>query len=80
MKQLGLQAYRFSISWSRMIPRRGEVNERGLQFYRSLVETLVEAGIQPMITLFHSDMPQWVFEMGGWSSPEVIEEFAFLPG
>lgn len=78
MKELGLQAYRFSISWSRVIPQRGVVNGKGLQFYRDLVDALVEAGIRPMITLFHSDMPQWVFELGGWSSPEVVEEFAFF--
>lgn len=78
MKKLGLKAYRFSVSWSRVIPRRGEVNETGLRFYRDLVDTLTGSGIKPMITLFHSDMPQWVFESGGWLNPETVDEFAFF--
>lgn len=78
MKDLGLKAYRFSVSWSRVIPRRGEVNEKGIRFYQNLVDELVKAGIVPMITLFHSDMPQWVFELGGWGSSEVVDEFAFF--
>lgn len=78
MKQLGLKAYRFSVSWSRVIPRRGEVNETGLRFYQDLVDALTEAGIMPMVTLFHSDMPQWVFESGGWLNPETVDEFAFF--
>ncbi len=78
MKKLGLQAYRFSISWSRVIPQQGVVNAAGIQFYSNLVDALREAGIEPMITLFHSDMPQWIFEMGGWENPQVVEEFAFF--
>lgn len=76
MKALGLKAYRFSISWSRVIPRRGEVNEKGLEFYRNLVDALVEAGIEPLVTLFHSDMPVWAFEAGGWSNEEIAEAFS----
>ena len=53
MRQIGLKAYRFSISWSRVIPERGKVNEKGIQFYKSLVSALTEAGIEPMVTLFH---------------------------
>lgn len=78
MKQIGLKAYRFSISWSRVIPERGKVNEKGLRFYSELVDALLEAGIQPMITLFHSDLPQWAFEKGGWFSEEIAEDFAFF--
>lgn len=76
MKDLGIKAYRFSVSWSRVIPRRGKVNEKGLQFYRDLVDTLSEMGIEPMVTLFHSDMPVWIFESGGWNNEEITEEFA----
>lgn len=76
MKELGLKAYRFSISWSRVIPRRGEVNKKGLAFYRNMVDALVGAGIEPMITLFHADMPVWVYDAGGWGNEEIVEMFS----
>jgi beta-glucosidase len=79
MKELGLKAYRLSISWSRVIPRRGEVNPKGLQFYSNLVDALVEAGIEPMVTLFHWDLPVWAVETGGYDSgdfPVIFEEYA----
>lgn len=78
MKELGLKAYRFSVSWSRIIPQKGVVNEQGIRFYRNLVDALTDAGIVPMITLFHSDMPQWVYEQGGWNNEAVVEDFAFF--
>lgn len=78
MKGIGLQAYRFSISWSRVIPSKNKINEAGLKFYSDLVDALVAAGIKPMITLFHSDMPQWVFDEGGWLNEEVENDFAFF--
>ncbi len=80
MKRIGLKAYRFSISWSRVIPAKGIVNPLGLQFYNDLVDALCKAGIQPMITLFHSDMPQWVFDEGGWENPDVVQWFADFAG
>lgn len=76
MKQMGLKAYRFSISWSRIVPCRGQVNAKGLEFYRNLVDELTSAGIEPMVTLYHSDMPVWVLEMGGWDNEEVSDAFA----
>lgn len=76
MKEIGLKAYRFSISWSRVIPERGRVNEQGLAFYSSLVDELLKAGIEPMITLYHSDMPMWVAELGAWDNEEVSDLFA----
>ena len=76
MKQIGLKAYRFSVSWSRVVPRRGQVNKKGIQFYCNLVNELVSAGIEPMVTLYHSDMPVWVLEMGGWDNEEVANAFA----
>lgn len=78
MKQIGLKAYRFSISWSRVIPAPGKINPAGLKFYSDLVDALVEAGIEPMITLFHSDLPQWAFDNGGWNNPEISDDFAFF--
>ena len=77
MKELGLKAYRFSISWSRVIPDKNTLNPKGMAFYGDLIDALVEAGITPMITLYHSDLPQWVYDNGGWSNPETVEDFAF---
>ncbi|MFH1179670.1 MAG: GH1 family beta-glucosidase [Candidatus Bathyarchaeota archaeon] len=77
MKQLGLNAYRFSVAWSRVIPKgRGKVNKKGLDFYSSLVDTLLEAGITPFLTLNHFDLPQALQEEGGgWLRREVINDF-----
>lgn len=67
MKQIGLQAYRFSISWPRVLPEgTGQVNEAGMAFYEKLVDLLLANGIQPWITLFHWDYPQRLLEKGGW--------------
>jgi beta-glucosidase len=77
MKQLGLNAYRFSISWSRVLPSgRGKVNGKGLKFYSDLVDALLEAGVTPFVTLNHFDLPQ-VFqeEGGGWLRRDVYRDF-----
>lgn len=77
MKQIGLKAYRFSISWSRILPEgRGAVNEKGLAFYDSLIDELIAAGIEPCITLFHWDLPQALQDIGGWSNPAMPDIFA----
>lgn len=75
MRTIGLKAYRFSVSWSRVLPARGVVNPKGIEFYQSLVRELKAAGIEPMVTLFHSDMPMWVFEDGGWNSERTVTDF-----
>ena len=77
MKEIGLKAYRFSVSWSRVVPEKGKVNLKGLAFYRNLVDALTEAGIMPMITLYHSDLPQWASDQGGWLNGETVSDFAF---
>jgi beta-glucosidase len=77
MRELGLTAYRFSISWSRVLPQgRGRVNRRGLDFYRRLVDALRERGIHPFATLFHWDLPAALEDRGGWLNPEVADWFA----
>lgn len=59
MKSLGLPAYRFSISWSRLLPKgRGEVNPEGVKFYNDLLDTLIKAKIKPLATIYHWDLPQ----------------------
>ncbi len=77
MKRLGLTAYRFSIAWGRILPEgRGAVNEGGLGFYERLVDTLLAHGIQPMVTLFHWDLPSALDDRGGWLNPDVADWFA----
>ena len=77
MRELGLGAYRFSISWSRVLPDgTGAVNERGLDFYRRLVDELLEAGIQPNVTLYHWDLPAALDDRGGWLNRDVSWWFA----
>ena len=71
MKDLGIKAYRFSIAWPRIIPDGdGKVNEKGLDFYERLIDTLMEAGIKPYVTLYHWDYPYELFRKGGWMNPE----------
>ena len=76
MKELGLNSYRFSVSWPRIIPRKGQVNPKGIEFYKNLVAELKAAGIEPLVTLFHWDLPLWVQLEGGWKSPKVSDYFA----
>jgi len=77
MRELGLQAYRFSISWPRVLPGGvGNASESGLAFYDALVDELLAADIQPWVTLFHWDSPQELQDRGGWLNPESVEWFA----
>ncbi len=76
MKALGLKSYRFSISWPRVMPKGyGEVNEKGLAFYVNLVNELLDAGIEPMVTLYHWNLPTEVYTQGGWENPEIVNWF-----
>lgn len=68
MKNLGLQTYRFSTSWSRVQPDGGPVNPKGLDFYSRLVDELLAAGVKPWLTLYHWDLPQALEEKGGWAN------------
>lgn len=77
MASLGLGAFRFSVSWSRVQPDgRGAVNQPGLDFYRSLVEGLRERGIIAALTLYHWDLPQTLEDTGGWANRDTAERFA----
>lgn len=76
MKSLGFQAYRFSISWPRILPDgRGRVNQPGLDFYSQLVDGLLDAGIKPVVTLYHWDLPQALEDKGGWPARGTAEAF-----
>ena len=77
MASLGLTAYRFSISWPRVVPTgTGRVNEPGLAFYDALVEALLEHDIRPLVTLYHWDLPQALQDRGGWEAADVAASFA----
>ncbi len=77
MAELGLRVYRFSVAWPRVQPRgRGPANQRGLDFYRRLVDRLLDAGIEPWLTLYHWDLPQALEDDGGWPERDTAERFA----
>ena len=77
MRTLGLQAYRFSSSWSRVLPEGvGRINAAGLDFYSRLVDGLLEAGIEPLLTLYHWDLPAALEDRGGWLNPDCAMWFA----
>ncbi|KAL5513834.1 BGL1B_2 [Sanghuangporus vaninii] len=80
LKQYGAKAYRFSISWSRVIPdggRKDPVNAKGIAYYSNLIDALLDAGVEPYITLYHWDLPQTLHERyGGWlNKEEVVKDF-----
>ncbi|WP_407351347.1 GH1 family beta-glucosidase [Luteimonas sp. R10] len=77
MRDLGLKAYRFSVSWSRILPEgTGRVNRAGLDFYSRLVDALLENGIEPLLTLYHWDLPAALDDRGGWLNRDSADWFA----
>jgi len=77
MADLGLQAYRFSIAWPRVQPTgSGEFNQAGLDFYVDLADRLIAAGIKPVATLYHWDLPQALEDEGGWANRQTALNFA----
>ncbi len=76
MRELGIDAFRFSIAWPRVMPEgRGRVEPRGLDFYDRLVDSLLEAGVRPFPTLYHWDLPQALEDTGGWTARATAEAF-----
>ena len=76
MKQLGIASYRFSVSWPRVRPDAGPVNPRGLAFYDRLVDELLSHQIEPLLTLYHWDLPQVLEDAGGWTNRDTALRFA----
>lgn len=77
MRRLGLNAYRFSVAWGRVLPTgRGAVNHKGLDFYKRLVDGLLGTGITPLITLHHWDVPAELQDLGGWANRDCAKWFA----
>ena len=77
LKDLGVNSYRYSISWSRVMPAgKGKVNQAGLDYYKRLTDTLVSEGISPNITLYHWDLPYELHKLGGWLNRDIADWFA----
>ncbi len=81
MKEIGLDSYRFSLSWPRILPNgTGQPNQAGIDFYKKLIEQLLNASIDPMVTLYHWDLPQPLQDKGGWVNRDVAKYFAEYAG
>lgn len=77
MKELGLKAYRFSVSWTRIFPEgKGRINKKGIEFYNSLIDELIKNNIAPVITTWHGDLPLIFEDKGGWRNRELIDHYA----
>lgn len=72
---LGIRYYRFSVAWSRIYPEKGKLNEEGLQFYERILDELDRHGIEPLLTMYHWDLPQWVQDEGGWANRASVDYF-----
>ena len=76
MKAMTLNSYRTSIAWTRLVPDGKTVNPQAVTFYRAYFQEMVDQGIEPIINLFHFDMPWWLMERGGWEARESVDYFA----
>jgi len=77
MQAIGMNSYRTSISWARLLPDGKTLNPKAVQFYRDYFQEMLNHGIEPIINLFHFDMPWWLMEKGGWENRESVDDFAY---
>jgi len=75
MKKIGIKSYRFSISWSRVMPEEGKINPLGIKFYSDLVDELISSEIEPIVTIYHWDLPVWLYKKGGWLNVMIADYF-----
>lgn len=76
LAEMGIKAYRFSISWTRIIPNgNGEVNKKGIEHYHKVIDTCIEYGIIPIVTMFHFDLPYELAKNGGWNDEKTVKAF-----
>jgi len=75
MRDLGLDLQRISIEWGRVCPRRGEFDEQAINYYKQLIHAIKKVGIEPMVTLHHFTLPDWVAISGGWENPQTVQHF-----
>ena len=74
--EMGLKAYRFSIAWSRILPKgKGEINQLGIKHYHKVIDLCLQFHIQPIVTMFHFDLPYALEQAGGWNSPDTVDAF-----
>ncbi|WP_312728326.1 family 1 glycosylhydrolase, partial [Enterococcus sp.] len=74
--ELGFKAYRFSVAWTRIFPNGdGEINEKGIEFYSNLIDECLAYNIEPIVTMYHFDLPDQLNQKGGWSNPYTSEAF-----
>ncbi|OLO17851.1 6-phospho-beta-glucosidase, partial [Bacillus licheniformis] len=74
--EMGFKAYRFSIAWTRIIPDGdGDINPKGIEFYSRLIDELLKYGIEPIVTMYHFDLPNALQKKGGWSDRATIDAF-----
>ncbi len=76
MAEMGFKTFRFSIAWTRILPTgRGEINQEGIDFYSNVIDTCLKYNIEPLVTMFHFDLPDALEKMGGWSRRDIVDDF-----
>lgn len=75
LHSLGVKSYRFSLSWSRIIPEEGKINPKGIEFYKNIINECRRYNIEPLVTIYHWDLPVWVQNKGGWFKSDIVKYF-----
>jgi len=77
MPRVGMNSYRTSISWARLLPDGRTLNQEAVEFYRDYFQTMLDHNVEPIVNLFHFDMPWWLMKEGGWENRKSVDDFAF---